>query len=64
MLYNVEYREGIFQVQVTFDLVDPVAKTAIYLDVPGFDLQMISDFPRCLLRRESTTCKIRLSYRV
>ena len=64
MLYDVEYRDRIFQVQVTFDLIDPVAMTAIYLDVPGFDLQMISDFPRCLLRRDSTTCKIRHSYRV
>ena len=64
MLYEVEYRDRIFQVQVTFDLIDPVAMTAIYLDVPGFDLQMISDFPRCLLRRDSITCKIRLSYRV
>jgi hypothetical protein len=59
MLYDAEYRDRIFQVQVTFDLIDPVAMTAIYLDVPGFDLQMISDFPRCLLRRDSTTCKIR-----
>jgi hypothetical protein len=63
MLYNVEYRDGMFQVQVTFDLIDPGAMTAIYLDVPGFDLQMISDFPRCLLRRDSATCELQLSCR-
>jgi hypothetical protein len=55
MLYGVEYRDRIFQVQVTFDLIDPGAMTAIYLDVPGFSQQMISDFPRCLLRRDSAT---------
>src|SRR6266516_2167496 len=61
MLYDVEYRDRIFQVQVTFDLIDPGAMTAIYLDVPGFGQQMISDFPRCLLRRDSATCGLQLS---
>jgi hypothetical protein len=37
MLYDVEYRDHIFQVQVTSDLIDPSAMTAIYLNVPGFD---------------------------
>jgi hypothetical protein len=64
MLYDVEYRDRIFQVQVTFDLIDPGAMTAIYLDVPGFGQQMISDFPRCLLRRDSATCELQLSYLV
>jgi hypothetical protein len=62
MLYDVEYRDRLFQVQVTFDLIDPGAMTAIYLDVPGFSQQMISDFPRCLLRRDSATCELQLSY--
>jgi hypothetical protein len=62
MLCDVEYRDRIFQVQVTFDLIDPGAMTAIYLDVPGFSQQMISDFPRCLLRRDSATCELQLSY--
>lgn len=57
MLYDVEYRGSIFQVQTTFDLIDTGAATAIYLDVPGFSIQMISDFPRCLLRHESATCE-------
>jgi hypothetical protein len=34
MLYDVKYRDHIFQVQVTSD---PSAMTAIYLNVPGFD---------------------------
>ena len=55
MLYDVEYRDRIFQLQVTFDLIDPGAMTKIYLDVPGFGLQMISDFPRCLIRRDSAS---------
>jgi hypothetical protein len=55
MLYDIEYRDSIFQVQVTFDLSDPGAMTAIYLDIPGFSPQMISDFPRCLLRQDLVT---------
>ncbi len=57
MLDAAENRQGTFQVQVTFDLVDPGVLSTIYLDMPGFSPQVISGFPRCLLGQESAACE-------
>jgi hypothetical protein len=57
MLYSIENQQGIFQVQLTFDLIDPGVSSTIYLDMPGFSPQMISGFPRCLLGQDPAACE-------
>src|SRR5271154_7197991 len=57
MLFGVEARNEVFQIQVNFDLMEHGVPSAIFLclDKPEFAPQMISGFPRSLLSHDPSS---------
>jgi hypothetical protein len=67
MLFGVEARNEVFQIQINFDLTEHGVPSAIFLclDKPEFAPQMISGFPRSLLSHDPSSRRCSsLRYRV